>query len=53
MEKKVVKEYDKMNDSVYEGEFLNDLRHGKGKCYINDKLVFDGEFCYGQKKHKM
>ena len=36
------KEY--YNDKlVFEGEYLNDLRNGKGKEYSEDKLIFEGE----------
>ena len=40
------------NNSVYEGEFLNELRHGKGKYYVNGKLIFDGEYSNGEKHGK-
>ena len=39
---------------IYEGEYLNGLRHGKGKEYTHDygskcKIVFDGEFKNGKR----
>ena len=38
------KEYGKL---IFEGEYLNDKRHGKGKEYYSkDKLIFDGEYLY-------
>ena len=36
--------YDFKNKNYYEGEFLNNLRHGKGKYYEKNKLVYEGEF---------
>jgi len=35
-------EYDEM--SRYEGEWLNDKRHGKGKCLFSDNSIYSGEF---------
>ena len=34
---------------AFEGEYLNGLRNGKGKDYLGDKLIFEGEYLYGQK----
>ena len=36
--------YDYNNKTYYKGDFLNNLRHGKGKYYENGKLVYEGEF---------
>ena len=37
-----------MNDSlIYEGEYINGIRNGKGKEYSNGKLLFEGEFLDG------
>jgi len=33
----------------YEGEFLSDERHGKGKLAINDVGVYTGEFYQGKR----
>lgn len=33
---------------VYEGGFLDRLRHGVGKCYIDDSTVIEGQFYKGQ-----
>lgn len=30
--------------SVYEGEFLNDNFHGKGKLYFKNGGIYDGDF---------
>ena len=38
------KEYKSDNDKLlYEGEFLNGERNGKGKEYLKGELVFEGE----------
>ena len=45
-----VKEY---NDDrlIFEGEYVNGKRNGKGKEYDYDgKLIFDGEYLNGEKK---
>ena len=45
------KEYN-INDEdelVFEGNYLNDKRHGEGKEYCNEKIVFEGKYCYGYK----
>jgi len=34
---------------LYEGEFLNDKRHGKGKLYNDGKIKYDGEYLNGKK----
>ena len=40
----------KMVIYFFEGEYLNDLRHGNGKeCYNNKKIHFNGEYLYGRK----
>ena len=34
-----------MGKLIYEGEYLNEKRNGKGKEYINkNELIFEGEF---------
>ena len=33
-----------VDGSIYEGYFLNDVKHGKGKVIINGVSVFEGEF---------
>ena len=36
---------------MFEGEYLNGKRNGKGKEYYNDgKLKFEGEYLYDQKR---
>ena len=34
---------------TFEGEYLNGERNGKGKCYKNGILEFEGEYLYGYK----
>ena len=42
---------DDFPSSIYEGEFLNGKRHGKGREYNkNGKFSFEGEYLYGHKK---
>ena len=52
-EKVFGKEYSYNNytneELIYEGEFLNGLKHGKGKEYINGILIYDGLFLNGNK----
>ena len=36
---------------IYEGEYLNGERNGRGKEYErNGKLIFEGEYLNGEKK---
>ena len=46
------KEYYGYNDTlIFEGEYLNGERNGKGKEYDNDgKLIFEGEYLNGERK---
>ena len=34
---------------IFEGEFLKDERNGKGKEYIDGKLVFEGHYLNGKR----
>ena len=43
------KEYNVKGKLIFEGEFLNDIRHGHGKEYYNEKLKFEGEYLYDYK----
>ena len=50
---KLVKEYSGINDNlIYEGEYLNGQRNGKGKEYQNNKLIFEGEYFKGKRHGK-
>ena len=41
------------SEVIYEGEFLNGLRNGKGKEYdYNGHLLFEGEFLKGKRNGK-
>ena len=33
----------------FEGEYLNGVRHGKGKEYYEGRLVFEGEYLNGKR----
>ena len=47
------KEYsDDDNNLVYEGEYLNGKRNGKGKEFINDWLFYEGEYLNGKRNGK-
>ena len=50
-EKGIIKEYNSTNDNlIYEGEYLNGKRHGKGKEYNFDgKLLFEGDYLNGKR----
>ena len=45
------KEYDCYNDAlIYEGEYLNEIKNGKGKEYYpNGQLKFEGEYLNGKR----
>ena len=45
----IEKERDHGQLIYFEGEYLNGKRNGKGKEYDIDKLVFEGEYLYGNK----
>ena len=49
--KKKGKEYDSYTDIlIYEGEYLNELKNGKGKeYYSNGQLKFEGEYLKGKR----
>ena len=44
-----VKEYNKYEFLVYDGEYLNGKKHGKAKEYDNGILIFEGEYLNGEK----
>ena len=40
-----MKEYDYFGDLIFEGEYLNGLKNGKGKEYdYKGNLIFEGEY---------
>jgi len=55
MEEKMVKELNIMvKNKLYEGEYLNGKRNGKGKEYdsFNNKLIYECECFIGKKNGK-
>ena len=44
---KTGKIYNNHNDVVYEGDFLNNLAHGQGKYYRNNRLIYVGNSFMG------
>ena len=44
-----VKIFDRSNDLIFEGEYKNGEKNGKGKEYFNNRLEFEGEFKNGEK----
>ena len=45
-------EYNSADNKVFEGEYLNGLRNGKGKEYKSNRLIFEGEYLNGQRNGK-
>ena len=44
-----MKEYDDNGQLIFEGEYLNGKRNGKGKEYNNiGKIIFEGEYLNGK-----
>ena len=43
------KEFNWNNEKLFEGEYLNGERNGKGKEYINNEIKFEGEYLKGKK----
>ena len=37
---------------LFEGEYLNGMRHGKGKEYCGNRLEYDGEYLNGERNGK-
>ena len=49
----IVKEYYGEDDRLlFEGEYLNGKRNGKGKEYYKDRLIFEGEYLNGKRHGK-
>ena len=49
----IANEYDIFNDILlYEGEYLNGERNGKGKEYYGKNLIFEGEYLNGNRNGK-
>ena len=48
--KGIIKEYDNEGELIFEGEYLNGERNGRGKEYSNDgELIFDGVYLNGKR----
>ena len=48
-----IKKYNKLNILIFECEFTNGSRNGKGKVYYeNGSLMFEGEYLNGEKTNK-
>ena len=49
----LIKEYDHKGNLIFEGEYFNGNRNGKGKSYYaNGKLYFEGEYLNGERNGK-
>ena len=48
--KGIIKEEFNKNNSIFEGEYLNEKKNRKGKEYnYDDKLIFEGEYKNGKR----
>ena len=47
-----MKSYNFINILLFEGEYNNGMRNGKGKEYNNGKLIFEGNYLDGQRNGK-
>ena len=47
-----VKEYNNDGELVFEGEYLDGKRYGKGREYNKDKLIFEGKYLDGKRDGK-
>ena len=47
-----IKEYNDIDQLIFEGEYFNGRRHGKGKEYENGELIYEGEYINGRRKGK-
>ena len=48
-----IKEYNFNRKLLFEGEYLNGLRNGKGKEYYYFQIIYDGEYLNGLKSGKV
>ena len=46
---KVMNKYYQIRKLVYQGEYVNGIRHGKGKQFKDLKMIFEGEYKNGKK----
>ena len=47
-----LKEFNENNELIFEGEYLNGEKNGKGKEYDKYRLIFDGEYLNGKRNGK-
>ena len=40
------------NKVIFEGEYVNGKRNGKGKEYNYGRIIFEGEYLYGKRNGK-
>jgi len=52
LKKKIRTSNMKLGFSIFEGEYLNGKRNGKGKEYEDEKLIFEGEYLNGKRNGK-
>jgi len=50
--KGIIKEYYDNGKLIFEGEYINGQRNGKGKKCNNDKLIYEGEYLNGKRHGK-
>ena len=43
------KEFIEYNKLIFEGQYLNGKRNGKGKEYYNNQLIYEGEYLNGER----
>ena len=43
------KEYDNDGNLIYDGEYLNGVKNGKGKEFKHNRLIFEGEYLNGKR----
>ena len=41
--------YKYTNGQIYEGEYINGIREGKGRIILNNKIVYEGDFLGGHR----
>ena len=47
-----MEEYKENGDLIFEGEYLNGERNGKGKEYKHNEIIFEGEYLNGKRNWK-
>ena len=44
-----MREYDILDNLIFEGQIMDGLRHWKGKEYQKEQLIYEGDFKYGKR----